>query len=78
VADYLYSCVYCFSPNLTEADNPGAWFLHCHIDWHLEAGLAIAFAEAPEDNISGPAAQITPQDWLDLCPEYDALDPELQ
>lgn len=17
-------------------DNPGAWFLHCHIDWHLE------------------------------------------
>jgi iron transport multicopper oxidase len=17
-------------------DNPGPWFLHCHIDWHLE------------------------------------------
>ncbi|KAF7760657.1 CAZyme family AA1 [Agaricus bisporus var. burnettii] len=59
-------------------DNPGAWFLHCHIDWHLEAGLAIVFAEAPEDNVEGPQSQITPQDWLDLCPEYNALEPEFQ
>ncbi|KAJ7254119.1 multicopper oxidase-domain-containing protein, partial [Mycena rebaudengoi] len=28
-------------------DNPGAWFLHCHIDWHLEAGLAVVFGERP-------------------------------
>jgi len=60
------------------SDNPGAWFLHCHIDWHLEAGLAIAFAEAPEENVSGPQSQITPQDWKDLCPSYDQLDPEFQ
>ncbi|KAK7464216.1 Laccase-1 [Stygiomarasmius scandens] len=60
------------------SDNPGAWFLHCHIDWHLEAGLAIVFGESPAENIDGPHAQITPQDWLDLCPEYDALDPSLQ
>ncbi|KAJ3568355.1 hypothetical protein NP233_g5768 [Leucocoprinus birnbaumii] len=59
-------------------DNPGAWFLHCHIDWHLEAGLAVVFGEAPEDNVSGPQSQITPQDWKDLCPEYDALDPTFQ
>jgi hypothetical protein len=26
-------------------DNAGPWFLHCHIDWHLEAGLAVVFAE---------------------------------
>ncbi|KAI0269645.1 laccase 4 [Russula aff. rugulosa BPL654] len=26
-------------------DNPGPWFLHCHIDWHLNAGLAVVFAE---------------------------------
>jgi iron transport multicopper oxidase len=19
-----------------QTDNPGPWFLHCHIDWHLE------------------------------------------
>ncbi|KAG6836660.1 Laccase-1 [Arthromyces matolae] len=59
-------------------DNPGAWFLHCHIDWHLEAGLAVVFAEAPADNIAGPQSQITPQDWKDLCPEYNALNADLQ
>ncbi|KAI0322955.1 laccase 6 [Amylostereum chailletii] len=58
--------------------NPGAWFLHCHIDWHLEAGLAIVFGESPVDNISGPQSQIVPQEWSDLCPDYDALPPEFQ
>lgn len=29
------------------ADNPGAWIFHCHIEWHLEAGLAVTFIEAP-------------------------------
>ncbi|PWN97912.1 multi copper oxidase [Tilletiopsis washingtonensis] len=29
------------------ADNPGAWFFHCHIDWHLSSGLAAIFIEAP-------------------------------
>ncbi|KAL0580994.1 Laccase-1 [Marasmius crinis-equi] len=61
-----------------KSDNPGAWFLHCHIDWHLEAGLAIAFAESPAENIQGPHAQVQPQDWKQLCPEYDALPPEEQ
>ncbi|EKM56526.1 uncharacterized protein PHACADRAFT_141262 [Phanerochaete carnosa HHB-10118-sp] len=29
------------------ADNPGAWIFHCHIEWHLEAGLAVTLIEAP-------------------------------
>lgn len=29
------------------ADNPGTWLLHCHIEWHLEAGLAVQLIEAP-------------------------------
>jgi len=29
------------------ADNPGVWLLHCHIEWHLEAGLAVFLVEAP-------------------------------
>ncbi|WFD32006.1 hypothetical protein MSPP1_003048 [Malassezia sp. CBS 17886] len=29
------------------SDNPGAWFFHCHIDWHMEAGLAMIVLEAP-------------------------------
>ncbi|KAF7334268.1 Fet3 protein [Mycena sanguinolenta] len=28
-------------------DNPGVWFFHCHIEWHLEVGLAIQLIEAP-------------------------------
>ena len=23
-----------------DADNPGLWFVHCHVLWHLEAGMA--------------------------------------
>ncbi|KAK0451148.1 laccase [Desarmillaria tabescens] len=49
-------------------DNPGPWFLHCHIDWHLEAGLAIVFAEAVESWNS----TINPTDqWDQLCTIYD-------
>lgn len=29
------------------ANNPGVWFMHCHIEWHLESGLAIQLIEAP-------------------------------
>ncbi|KAJ7866987.1 laccase 17, partial [Mycena olivaceomarginata] len=57
------------------ADNPGPWFLHCHIDWHLEAGLAVVFAESPASERQGPSAQIITPQWLNLCPAYDALAP---
>ncbi|KAJ5851338.1 uncharacterized protein N7529_010723 [Penicillium soppii] len=30
------------------ADNPGVWLLHCHIEWHVEAGLMATIIEAPE------------------------------
>ncbi|WVN89481.1 uncharacterized protein L203_104706 [Cryptococcus depauperatus CBS 7841] len=30
------------------ADHPGAWFFHCHVDWHLSLGLVAVFIEAPE------------------------------
>ncbi|KAK0200615.1 laccase lcc5 [Desarmillaria ectypa] len=50
-------------------DNPGPWFLHCHIDWHLEAGFAIVLAEATESWNS----TIHPTDqWDQLCPKYNA------
>ncbi|KAG0242652.1 hypothetical protein BGW41_003755 [Actinomortierella wolfii] len=32
-----------------KADNPGVWLFHCHIEWHLQAGLALTFIEAPEE-----------------------------
>jgi len=48
------------------ADNPGVWLFHCHIDWHMRAGLLARFVEAPEQlralvasgDISLPASHI--------------------
>ncbi|KAJ7890146.1 laccase 1 [Mycena olivaceomarginata] len=55
-------------------DNDGPWFLHCHIDWHLEAGLAIVFAEdvAGLEHHHCSFAYVGAA-WNDLCPAYDAL-----
>src|SRR5579862_2375717 len=30
------------------ADNPGITLFHCHIEWHVEAGLTATFIEAPD------------------------------
>ncbi|KAK5018444.1 hypothetical protein LTR16_002153 [Cryomyces antarcticus] len=29
------------------ADNPGVWLFHCHIEWHVEAGLSATIVESP-------------------------------
>lgn len=31
------------------ADNPGAWPFHCHVAWHVAAGLYITVLERPDD-----------------------------
>ncbi|KAJ3782164.1 laccase [Lentinula aff. detonsa] len=51
-------------------DNPGPWFLHCHIDPHLEAGLAVVLAEDTRDT---KAVDPVPNGWQNLCPIYDSL-----
>mmetsp|Transcript_32780 Transcript_32780/g.47327 ORF Transcript_32780/g.47327 Transcript_32780/m.47327 type:complete len:274 (+) Transcript_32780:1259-2080(+) len=30
------------------SDNPGVWLLHCHIDWHVPAGMSSVVLVAPE------------------------------
>ncbi|KAJ6557732.1 laccase [Mycena capillaripes] len=50
-------------------DNAGPWILHCHIDFHLQVGLAIVFAE----DTATIAKSTHPAQWDDLCPTYDAL-----
>ncbi|KAJ7064361.1 laccase [Mycena amicta] len=50
-------------------DNAGPWFLHCHIDFHLEIGLAIVFAE----DTATIAKSVHPAAWNQLCPTYNAL-----
>ncbi|KAI7905432.1 multicopper oxidase-domain-containing protein [Cokeromyces recurvatus] len=46
------------------ADNPGAWFFHCHIEWHLETGLAATFIEAPD--VAQQRMKL-PQAFKDIC-----------
>ncbi|KAL9713355.1 ferroxidase, multicopper oxidase [Leucoagaricus gongylophorus] len=50
--------------------NPGPWILHCHIDWHLDVGLAVVMAEAPAaiEELSVTDA------WSDLCSIYEDQD----
>ncbi|CAE6472720.1 unnamed protein product [Rhizoctonia solani] len=59
-------------------DNPGPWFVHCHIDWHLEAGLAVVFAEAPDEIRGGTQKVSASSSWDQLCPKYQALSADLQ
>jgi len=30
------------------ADNPGVWFFHCHIEFHVLIGMVAQFVEAPD------------------------------
>ena len=46
------------------ADNPGVWIFHCHIEWHLDAGLALMFVEAPTQL---QQSLTIPQDHIDAC-----------
>jgi len=50
------------------ADNPGPWFFHCHIDWHLVAGFGVVFAEDVPDV---QATDTVSAAWSELCDAYD-------
>ncbi|KAG2137118.1 laccase [Suillus bovinus] len=54
-------------------DNSGPWFLHCHIDWHLDAGFAVVMAESPSDTRAH--LNHVPHEWDQLCPIFDSLSP---
>ncbi|PPQ94691.1 hypothetical protein CVT25_009546 [Psilocybe cyanescens] len=53
-------------------DNSGPWIMHCHIDWHLQLGLAVVFAE----NIPAIETSTPPPAYDELCPIYNALPPQ--
>jgi laccase len=40
------------------ADNPGAWFMHCHFEFHLAMGMATVF-----DVANGPMGPC----WMTSC-----------
>ncbi|KAF9461176.1 laccase 2 precursor [Collybia nuda] len=54
-------------------DNSGPWILHCHIDWHLRAGMAVVFAE----DTRSISSMVPPESWDQLCPIYNAFNTPL-
>lgn len=60
------------------ADNPGPWILHCHIELHLDTGLAMVFAEDPAGIADGPDKVEPSDEWKQLCTIYDSLNPSEQ
>jgi iron transport multicopper oxidase len=48
------------------ADNPGVWILHCHIDWHLDAGLAMILVEG-EDELQAAGVDAFANSILSVC-----------
>ncbi|KAF3767224.1 hypothetical protein M406DRAFT_69386 [Cryphonectria parasitica EP155] len=36
-----------------QTTNPGAWLMHCHIAWHVSAGLGNTFLEQPSAFVAG-------------------------
>ncbi|KAH3669045.1 hypothetical protein OGAPHI_001641 [Ogataea philodendri] len=47
-----------------KADNPGVWFFHCHIEWHLIQGLAMVFIEDP---LGIQANETLTDNWKQVC-----------
>ncbi|KAH8896981.1 hypothetical protein GQ53DRAFT_890616 [Thozetella sp. PMI_491] len=47
-----------------KADNPGVHLMHCHIEWHVEAGLSVTLIESPDIM---QQTQYIPGDHLDAC-----------
>ncbi|ODQ64941.1 iron transport multicopper oxidase FET3 [Nadsonia fulvescens var. elongata DSM 6958] len=52
------------------ADNPGVWLFHCHVEWHLEQGLALTLIEAPM--VIQQTVDI-PQNHYDVCESVGEL-----
>jgi len=51
-----------------EANNPGAWLMHCHIAWHISEGLGVQFLEAKNQIVLPDANQFNQQ-----CQAWDAF-----
>ncbi|CAI4695601.1 AVN_HP_G0082750.mRNA.1.CDS.1 [Saccharomyces cerevisiae] len=49
-----------------KADNPGVWFFHCHIEWHLLQGLGLVLVEDPFGIQDAHSQQIS-ENHLEVC-----------
>ncbi|KAF2492158.1 hypothetical protein BU16DRAFT_105279 [Lophium mytilinum] len=54
-----------------ESDNPGAWLMHCHIPFHISAGLGLQFLER-ESEILGSIGSL--DDFKNGCKSWDTYE----
>jgi len=47
-----------------QANNPGVWLFHCHIEWHVDQGLVATMIEAP---LELQKSLNIPQSHFDTC-----------
>ncbi|KAG7748309.1 hypothetical protein KL912_002214 [Ogataea haglerorum] len=47
-----------------KANNPGVWYFHCHIEWHLIQGLALTLIEDP---LGIQANETLTENWKQVC-----------
>ncbi|KAH6656212.1 Cupredoxin [Truncatella angustata] len=47
-----------------QANNPGIWLFHCHIEWHVSSGLIATFVEAP---LELQKTLVIPEEHYDTC-----------
>lgn len=54
-----------------ESDNPGAWLMHCHIPFHVSAGLGIQFLERMDEiDTSGGSLEGGCKSWKKWEEDY--------
>lgn len=46
------------------SDNPGFWFLHCHIEIHQLQGMALIVNEAP-------SVPLQPPEGMNICGDFE-------
>ncbi|RAK94908.1 multicopper oxidase [Aspergillus ibericus CBS 121593] len=52
-----------------QADNPGVWLFHCHMEWHAYSGLVVTFVEAPMVLQRLIGLDLVPGRHFDVCSE---------
>jgi iron transport multicopper oxidase len=52
-----------------KADNPGVWFFHCHIDFHVVGGMNAVLIESPD--ILQRQSLTVPASGMRLCKSHD-------
>ena len=52
----------------TPLDNPGTWIVHCHINYHVEHGMAMVFQFGkPRSWAMGPDKTVAGTNWDKMC-----------